>query len=142
MLELVSEAVHALQAETASYPQGVQLWMKVMGLSFLASVVFVYAKPGARWIFAALVLNLLGLLVGKMIFPEASRTEIGTFVHIAFWLPILGALWIPQQRFSFTRDVSSVFDWIYAIWLCWASGLLAISLVLDLRTGFMILSAG
>ena len=142
MLELVSEAVHALQAETTSYPQGVQIWMKVMGLSFLASVLFVYAKPGARWILAALVLNLLGLLVGKMIFPEASRTEIGTFVHIVFWLPILCALWIPQQRLTFTRDVSSVFDWIYAIWLCWASGLLAISLVLDLRTGFMILSAG
>jgi len=77
-----------------------------------------------------------------MMFPEAIRTQLGTFVHIAFWLPILCALWLAPRRLSFTRDVSSVFDWVYAIWLCWASGLLAISLVLDLRSGFMILSGG
>lgn len=140
-LELVSEAMQALQSETNTYPQGVQIWMKVMGLSFLASVFFVYAKTGARWVLAALLLNLLGLLVGKMLFPEASRTEIGTFVHIAFWLPILVALWLPQHRLSIARDVRSAFDWVYAVWLYWASGLLAISLLLDLRSAYVILTA-
>ena len=135
MLEIVSEAMQALQAETTTYPQGVQIWMKVMGLSFLASILFVYAKTSARWILAALVLNLLGLLVGKVLFPEASRTEIGTFVHLAFWLPILYWIWRPGQRLSFSQDVTTAYDWAYAIWLCWASGLMAISLLLDLRAG-------
>ena len=41
MLDLVTNTVTALQAETASYSHAVQIWMKVMGFSFLASVVFV-----------------------------------------------------------------------------------------------------
>ena len=36
MLDLVTNAVTALQAETALYPLAVQIWMKVMGSSFLA----------------------------------------------------------------------------------------------------------
>lgn len=55
MLDLVSEAVAALQAETASYPQNVQVWMKLMGGSFLASLVFVPSRVGARWILAAIL---------------------------------------------------------------------------------------
>ena len=57
MLDLITEAVSALQAETSSYSGNVQIWMKVMGASFLASIVFVYSKSGARWILAALILN-------------------------------------------------------------------------------------
>jgi hypothetical protein len=140
MFEQVIDAVQTLQIETTTYPQGVQVWMKLMGISFLASILFVYNRVGARWILAALLLNLFGLVVGKMIFPDASRTEIGTFVHLAFWLPILWIMWRPNQRLSFARDVNSALDWLYAIWLCWASGLLAVSLVLDLRTAFSILS--
>jgi hypothetical protein len=68
----------ALETETASYPHAVQIWMKVMGASFLASLVFVRSKTGARWIFAALVLNIMGLVIGKIAFPDASRTAIGT----------------------------------------------------------------
>ena len=55
MLELITEAVTALQSETAPYPDNVQLWMKLMGLSFLASLLFVYSKAGARWILARVV---------------------------------------------------------------------------------------
>ncbi|MCB1698231.1 MAG: hypothetical protein H6984_04050 [Pseudomonadales bacterium] len=37
MLDLVREAVTALQEETAIYPQNVPVWMKLMGGSILAS---------------------------------------------------------------------------------------------------------
>ena len=93
MLELFTEAVTALQSETASYPDNVQIWMKLMGMSFLASVFFVYSKAGARWILLALVCNILGLIIGKVVFPDASRTVIGTCVHLLFWTPILWAVW-------------------------------------------------
>ena len=52
MLDLVTEAVTALQAETSTYPQNVQIWMKLMAVSFLVSIVFVYSRVGARWILA------------------------------------------------------------------------------------------
>ena len=134
MLDLVSEAVTALQAETVTYPQSVQIWMKLMGGSFLASIVFVHSRAGARWILAALILNILGLVIGKMIFPEESRTVIGTCVHILFWPAILWAVWRSVEHLSFSREVNGLFDWVYIAWLAWAGLLMAISLFFDFRT--------
>jgi hypothetical protein len=134
MLDLVSEAVTALQQETVTYPQNVQIWMKLMGGSFLASIVFVYSRTGARWILAALVLNIVGLVVGKMIFPEESRTVIGTCVHILFWPAMLWGVWRSVEQLSFSRDVNGLFDWAYIAWLAWASLLMSISLFFDFRT--------
>jgi hypothetical protein len=134
MIEHVTEAIAALQSETAHYPQSVQIWMKLMGISFMASIFFIYSKSGARWILLALVLNILGLIIGKIIFPEASRTAIGTTVHILFWSPILWASLRSFKQFSFSRVESSLFDWAYFSWLAWACLLMAISLLLDFRT--------
>ena len=134
MLDLVTEAVTALQAETSSYPQNVQIWMKLMGVSFLASIVFVYSRAGARWILAALLLNLLGLVVGKILNPDVSRTVIGTYVHIMFWPAILWAVWRSVARLSFPKAGKTYFDWVYIVWLGWACLLISISLVFDFRT--------
>lgn len=134
MLHLITNAVTALQSETASYPQAVQVWMKVMGVSFLASVVFIRSRVGARWIFAALALNLMGLVVGKIAFPDASRTVIGTYVHILFWPAILWAVWRSARQLSLSRQQNGAVDWIYIAWLGWASLLMSISLVFDVRT--------
>lgn len=134
MLDLVSEAVAALQDETTTYPQNVQIWMKLMGGSFLLSIIFVGSKVGSRWILAALLLNILGLVIGKMVFPEASRTVIGTYVHILFWPAILWAVWRSVDQLSFSREANSLLDWVYIVWLVWASVLISISLVFDFRT--------
>jgi hypothetical protein len=134
MLDLVREAVTALQEETTTYPQNVQIWMKLMGGSFLASIVFVRSRIGSRWILAALLLNIVGLVVGKMAFPDASRTVIGTYVHILFWPPMLWAVWHSTRQLSISREANSFFDWIYIVWLAWASILMSISLVFDFRT--------
>ena len=134
MLELVRESIAALQNETASYPQGVQIWMKLMGGSFLASIVFIYWKEGARWILTGLLLNLLGLVTGKMAFPDVSRTVLGTYVHILFWPAILWAVWRSRIELSLSRKGNSPFDWLYITWLMWASLLMCISLVFDFRT--------
>jgi hypothetical protein len=133
MLDLIKEAVTALQGETATYPQNVQVWMKLMAGSFLASVIFVYSRVGARWVLAALLLNILGLVVGKMLFPDESRTVIGTYVHILFWPAILWAVWRTARHLSFSRQANSFFDWAYIVWLAWASLLMSISLAFDFR---------
>ena len=59
MIEQVTEAIAALQGETTNYPPNVQIWMKLMGISFMASVVFIYSKSGARWILLALVFGIM-----------------------------------------------------------------------------------
>ena len=134
MLEIVTEAVTALQSETASYPKNVQIWMKLMGISFLVSIFFAYSKSGARWILLALVSNILGLIIGKVVFPDASRTVIGTCVHLLFWPPILWAVWRSVRVLSPSRDIKGYLDWVYFIWLFWASLLMSISLFFDFRT--------
>lgn len=108
--------------------------MKVMGVSFLASVIFIRSRVGARWIFAALALNLIGLVVGKMAFPDASRTVIGTCVHLLFWPAILWAVWRSPRQLPLSRHQNRAVDWIYIAWLVWASLLMFISLVFDIRT--------
>ena len=133
MLDLVIEAVKALQEETTTYPQNVQIWMKLMGGSFLAGIVFVRSRVGARWVLTALLLNILGLVIGKMIFPDQSRAVIGTYVHILFWPAILWAVWRSFEHLSFSRKANSIFDWAYIAWLAWASILMCISLVFDFR---------
>jgi len=134
MIEQLTHAIAALQSETANYPQNIQIWMKLMGISFMASIVFIYSKSGARWILLALVLNILGLIVGKTIFPEASRTAIGTTVHILFWPAILWAVSRTLKQLSLSRQQNTLFDWVYIVWLAWASLLLSISLLFDFRT--------
>ena len=134
MFELVSNAVSSLQSETANYPQNIQLWMKLMGMSFLASVAFIYTKTGARLILLAFVLNILGLLVGKIVFPDASRTSIGTTVHILFWSPILWAVLRSFKQLSLSRAQNSLYDWTYIVWLAWVCLLMSTSLLLDVRT--------
>ncbi|MFT5572246.1 MAG: hypothetical protein ACI9FR_001169 [Cryomorphaceae bacterium] len=48
MFEPVLEAINQLQLEASSYPLCTQTWMKLMAISFLTSVIFVYSKSGAR----------------------------------------------------------------------------------------------
>lgn len=137
MLDLIREAVTTLQEETATYPQNVQIWMKLIGASFLASLLFVHSRIGSRWILAALLLNIAGLIIGKVIFPDESRTVIGTYVHILFWPAILWAVWRSAEHLSFSRETNSLFDWVYIVWLAWASLLMSISLAFDFRTLFL-----
>lgn len=134
MLDLVTEAVTALQEETSSYPQSVQIWMRLMGVSFLASIVFIHSRVGARWILAALLLNILGLIVGKMAFPDESRTVIGTYIHVLFWPAILWAVWRSVEHISLSREANTHFDWAYIVWLAWVCLLMSISLLFDFRT--------
>ena len=65
----------ANQAEAATYSQGVRIWMGIMSVAFLSSVIFAPWKAGARWILAATVVNILGLIFIKTWFPGLSRTE-------------------------------------------------------------------
>ena len=58
MLEIFTETVAGLQSEAAAYPAAIQIWMRVMGFSFLFSIVFVRSRLVARWILIALVVNI------------------------------------------------------------------------------------
>ena len=133
MFEAILEAITQLQLEASSYPSGVQIWMKVMAVSFLGSLLFVYSKKGARWILAAFVINVVGLIVVKTIFNDLTRTEIGTYIHLIFWTPIFFLVWKSKSRPTLSKGTSSIANLSYLVWISWASLLMLISIVLDAR---------
>jgi len=133
MIEMISNVFLSLQSETAGYPQPILIWMRIMALSYLASLVFVYSRPGARWILAVFVTNVVGLVLGRILFPYASRAELGASTHLLFWPILLWCAWRPNIRPSFQPEANGLFGWIYVVWLCWVSLLICISVVLDLK---------
>ena len=130
-MEVFQTSWIALQAEAANYPWGVQLWMRVMAASFAIGIIFAPWKNGARWIVAALAINMIGLVVTKAIFPDLSRTTIGTTIHLVFWSFALFMIWQQDARDAFKAQPLSNFNRIYFVWLVWASVIMAASLFLD-----------
>ena len=139
MLDVLNNAFLALQAESSSYPEPVRIWMRVLAISFIVSVVFIRSQSGARWILAAFLINVTGLITGKVMFPDLSRTLMGTSIHIIFWPIALWAVWRPAARPSMNLP-EGVFDRFYVAWILWISILISISLVLDARTMVRLMS--
>ena len=134
MLEAMRDAVAALQTEAASYPEGVRLWMRALFLSLILSVLFAPWKSGARWILAAMLVNMVGLVILKAAFSGLSRTEIGTAIHLLFWPIALFMVWRPGARPRRSADAQGAFGTAYLIWLILVSALMTVSLTLDART--------
>jgi predicted anti-sigma-YlaC factor YlaD len=107
--------------------------MKVMAFSFLGSLLFVYSKKGARWILAAFLINVAGLIVVKTIFNDLTRTQIGSYLHLIFWTPILFLVWKSKNRPTLDKAKSSIAKLSYLTWLTWVSLLMLASIVLDAR---------
>lgn len=143
MFEAVSEAVSALQAEAAQYPEGVRIWMRALFLSLFASLIFAPRKSGARWILAAMLVNIIGLIAMKATFPDLSRTAIGTSIHLLFWPLALFMIWRPAARERRRVETQSAFGAAYLIWLLLVSAMMTASLALDARTAVgLVLVAG
>jgi hypothetical protein len=130
----LGEAIKMLQAEAAAYPQGVQIWMRVMAISFFSGVVFIPWHRGAQWVVLVMAITALGLIVGKMLSPESSRALIGTTLHLSLWPILLVLLWRPVARKRRSESIKTTFDKVYQGWLIWVSVLIVVSLVLDATT--------
>lgn len=127
------EVVEMLQAEAASYPYAVRIWMRVMAVSFFFGVVFTPWRSGARWVVGAMALTAAGLIVGKALLPEISRELIGTVLHLSLWPILLFVVWRPPARRERRETLKKRFDGVYQVWLVWVSTLIIVSLILDVR---------
>ncbi len=130
MFETLAEAMLALQTEAAAYPDGVRLWMRVMGGSLFLSVLFIPWKNGARWVLLLTIATVLGLIIGKVLFPDLARDTIGQVLHLVLWPFALYALWRASER---AADGISKVDVVYRFWRYWVSAVIVVSLILDAR---------
>lgn len=134
MLDAIRDAIAANQLDTRAYSDAVKAWMAVMGIALLSSVFFAPVRSGARWILSAAVLNIAGLILIRVAFPELDRTTIGTSIHLIYWTLVLAIIWRPTARASRQNMQPTLFQKIYGVWLVGVSAIMVTSLVLDLRT--------
>lgn len=103
-----------------------------MAVTFLLSIAFIRFRTGARWVLAAFVVNMVGLIAIKTVFPDLLRHEIGTVVHLLFWPIALLMIWRPGNRADH-RFHGSVIQRVYVVWLALASTIMTISLIFDTK---------
>jgi hypothetical protein len=127
-VEEIENALKLLRTDAASYPVGVVVWMRVMAVSYFSGIIFAWKKPGARWVILTMMLTFCGLILGKLMLPELSRSDIGSIVHVVLWPILLFLMWRPGARAQLGEQL---FDRIYFAWLIWITVLMAISLMLD-----------
>lgn len=123
MLEQFTDAFAILRAEAATYPMPVQIWMKVMFLSFFSGLIFAIWDRRALWIVAMAAATALGLILAKAQYPQVSREQAGVVIHLVVWPAALFALWRPRAAGPLP----------FKLWRYWVTGLIAISLLLDLK---------
>ena len=132
-MDQIAETISALQAEADAYSSSVRLWMNIMMIAFASSIIFVPFRRGARWILFAMLINILGLILIKSIFPEMSRTEIGAIIHLLFWPAALFLAWKASLP-SPTQTGRSFFQSMYLTWLGVVSLVITVSILFDART--------
>jgi hypothetical protein len=136
----VYDAFQALQQEAASYPDGVRIWMRVMGLSFFAGIFFAPWRREALWVVLMAASTLVLLVVGKSLDPSLSRSLSGSVIHLVLWPLALWLLWSPAARaHREARPQQGFWHHVFLWWLVWVTALIFISLVLDAR--FLVLHA-
>lgn len=131
MFELFKEAFPALQSEAATYSDGVRIWMRVMGLSFLSGLIFVGISRRALWIVAMALVTLASLILAKVFMPDIPRGTVGAITHLATWPIALGGLWWSGARVNHTPAILAR---VYPFWKIWVSFLIGFSLVMDARS--------
>ena len=128
------EAINALQAEAATYSQGVQVWMRIMAASYFAGIVFVPWRREALWIVLMAAFTFVLLVMGKMLEPTLTRLFLGSVVHLVLWPLILLLLWSPAARTQRRADDSrGLWRYVFLAWVVWVTALIVISLVFDAK---------
>jgi hypothetical protein len=133
----LTEAFVLLRAEAATYPDGVQIWMKVMSGSFFLGLPVALINRRALWIVAAAILTAAALIAVKTLYPSLPRSEIGALAHLTIWPVGLAGLWWGGVKATVTRTRPGMWRTVFALWAFWVSAIMVLSLVLDARELFL-----
>ena len=122
-----AEALTSLNAEAATYPQAVRIWMGVMAVSFFSGLLVALLDRRTLWIALAAAFTFGGLIVVRILAPDMPRHLSGALLHVILWPPALALLWRGVAKTPLVR-----------VWSIWVSLLMGISLILDFRVLFQI----
>lgn len=114
-------------AGIAATPLWVQIWLVILGLTFLSSLFFVRKHPIARWAIGGIMVSvpLTPVLVRAIGWPFlGGAIALG---HIVFWSP---ALYLLLTRRPFLDEANSA---AFRIWAAMMASVIIISFVFDIR---------
>lgn len=114
-------------AGIAATPLWVQIWLVILGLTFLSSLFFVRKHPIARWAIGGIMVSvpLTPILVRAMGWPFlGGAIALG---HLVFWSP---ALYLLLTRRPFLDEANSS---AFRIWAAMMATVIIISFIFDIR---------
>lgn len=114
-----------MNTQMEALPMLVQYWMNWMMLIFVASIAFVWKKPGARFTLLAFILT---MPIGMLIFYFSRNVDLLGIAHLILWAPLFYYLY----KFEMKRE-GFTFKSAYGVWTALLMATIAISLVFDIR---------
>ena len=115
----------------AALPLPMKLWLMLLIGTFLASVIFVWKKPIARWALGGLV---VAMAVGPRVITALGWPMLGGAIalsHIVCWTPVLILL-------LWKRPFMNSEEWLpYRIWSGLLLAVIIISFVFDIRDAWI-----
>jgi len=131
--DLIAMLMHGFslfRAETAQLPAAVLAWMWVMRIVLGASLVFL-PRPGAIAAFAVMLTTAMSRFFIKGLRPDIPAAHIGASVHVVLWAPL--AIYLLYSMRAQPAAHGAAMERAYGFWRIAAVGVLALSLVLDIR---------
>ena len=113
-------------------PRWVQVWIAIMGASFVSSVFFIRHHPPARWVLGCFLTGLMASWSVTTLFGWQPLSGLIAALHLIFWTPAL--LRLMQERAI--RDAVTA----YSIWATWMTAVILFSFVFDLRDAWIYLN--
>ncbi|KCZ87347.1 hypothetical protein [Hyphomonas johnsonii] len=117
MLELFS----AFDAEVATQPQWIQVWLKILVGVLALSVPFSFVRIEARWTLLGLVLGVAGVM---SLYSQFGYSRVLGFGHIIPWTPLVAYLLLRRAHWRVRETWAGK-------WIVTAVSVLLISLAFD-----------
>ena len=128
MLELIEQA----KEQILLLPNTVQVWMRWLNIIFLLSVLFIKNHSVARWTLAAYIAC---FPVGVPIYYFTRDINLLGVTHLLFWAPLLVYILKKELNNSQLNPKSP-----YGIWVVLLSLTILVSLVLDVREIYFVMT--
>ncbi len=111
-----------------------KIWMNWMGLVLFASVIFMWRRAPARFVFVAMLATLAAVLY---IWHLTQNVHLFGVAHILIWFPLAVYLWSAvltkkgQEKYRQYRP--------FYIWICLLMVTIIISLIFDVRDIYLVM---
>ncbi len=115
----------------ADVPQWIRIWLRIMQLTFIAGIIFVWNRIEARWAVGGFVAVFATAVLSQTLTNLVPLSGFIALTHLVFWSPVLYLL---LTRRPFLRERS-----VYAIWTAVLTVVLLVTFMFDVPSAVIYL---